>query len=246
MYDQYIESISEKLDQKAAMCSGEICAIDHSHKITKQIMKVEGESVFTAAATVTNEAGEARILAFVATKAHSQIEPALIKMEKNLTLYGHEQPKVFYTDNPAADKQFLEKKFPSLLKDVVSVEKYSNLKKFARPDDIPIQEFSTAAEINDALAKITDDLDLNNEDNKLVVGFDAEWNVDLTQRGAQQPTSIIQIAYKKLLYIFQVIGSLVVDWLCTNITISDWTFQGQLSCCPQDILGQSTDPKSWN
>jgi hypothetical protein len=184
------------------MCSGEICAIDHSHKITKQIMKVEGESVFTAAATVTNEAAEARVLAFVATKAHSQIEPALAKMEKNLTLYGHKQPKVFYTDNPAADKQFLEKKFPSLLEDVVPVENYPNLKTFVRPDDIPIQEFSTAAAMNEALAKITDDLDLDNEATKLVVGFDAEWNVDLTQRGAQQPTSIIQIAYKKLLYIY--------------------------------------------
>jgi hypothetical protein len=58
------------------------------------------------------------------------------------------------------------------------------------------------------LAKITDDLNVDDETSQLVVGFDAEWNVDLTQQGASRPTAIIQIAYEKWIYIFQV-------WLST-------------------------------
>jgi hypothetical protein len=33
MYDQLIEDHGTQIDQKTAMCSGEICAIDHSHKV---------------------------------------------------------------------------------------------------------------------------------------------------------------------------------------------------------------------
>lgn len=160
--------------------------------------------MFTATLTVTNEIGEICILAFVATKAHAQYESALIKMRESLAMYGHSQPKVVYTDNPGADKQFLEQIFPSLHADVVPVEKYVTLRQFVRPDDVDISVQSTASGIEAALAKITDDLNVDDETSQLVVGFDAEWNVDLTQRGASRPTSIIQIAYGKWIYIFQV------------------------------------------
>src|SRR2546421_8768622 len=122
MYDKPIEEHGTQIDQKTAMCSGEICAIDHSHKITKQIVKFNGETVFSATLTVTNEFGEVRILAFVATKSHAQFESALVKMKESLTLYGHKQPRIFYTDNPAADKNFLEGLFPSLTENVVAME----------------------------------------------------------------------------------------------------------------------------
>ncbi len=58
MYDKIIEDHGTQIDQKTAMCTGEICAIDHSHKITKQIVKLNGETVFSATLTVTNEFGE--------------------------------------------------------------------------------------------------------------------------------------------------------------------------------------------
>ena len=125
-------------------------------------------------------------------------------MRKSLDTYGHSQPKLFYTDNPAADKQLLEGIFPSLTQDVVPVEKYPNLKPFLRPSDVDISVQSTATGIEAALAKILDDLDVENENSRLVVGFDAEWNVDLVYGGGPQPTAIIQIAYGKWVYIFQV------------------------------------------
>jgi hypothetical protein len=37
MYDKLIKDYGMEIDQKTAMCSGEICAIDHSHKVATVI-----------------------------------------------------------------------------------------------------------------------------------------------------------------------------------------------------------------
>jgi len=173
-------------------------------QITKQIVKVNGETVFTATLTVTNEYGDVRVLAYVATKSHAQYESALLKMKASLEMYGHAQPMIFYTDNPAADKQFLEQMFPSLKADVVPVEIYPMLKQLELPDEIGVSPQSSASGIEEALAKITDDLNVEDETSSIVVGFDAEWNVDTTKRGTTRPTAVIQIAYGKWVHIFQI------------------------------------------
>jgi len=167
-------------------------------------VKANGKTVFSATLTVTNEFGEIRVLAFVATKSHAQFESALLKMKESLDMYGHKQPQVFYTDNPSADKQFLEKVFPSLTKDVTPVEKYPTLRPMVLPDDVGVLTQSTASGIEEALAKITDDLDLEDETLRLVVGFDAEWNVDMVPGSKAKPTAVIQIAYGKWVHILQV------------------------------------------
>jgi hypothetical protein len=89
------------------MLSAYICAIDHSHKITKHIVSVNGVPVFIGLLTVTNECGEICVLALVATKAHAQFEIALTEMRRSLEKYGHSQPVLFYTDN-ISDRPFLE------------------------------------------------------------------------------------------------------------------------------------------
>ncbi|KAF8578394.1 hypothetical protein K439DRAFT_1621365 [Ramaria rubella] len=113
MYDRFIENHKAELEQHTAMLSAEICTTDHSHKIIKHIMKVNGIAIFVGLLTVTNEKGEIRVCDLVATKAHSQFELALIRMRELLELYGHKQPTIFYNDN-MSDKQFLETSFPSL------------------------------------------------------------------------------------------------------------------------------------
>ncbi|KAF7971123.1 hypothetical protein HWV62_21994, partial [Athelia sp. TMB] len=194
IYDDFIEEHKAQIDQKCAMGSAEICSIDHSHKITKQIAKVNGEPVFTAALTVTNEYGEIRVLAFVATKAHSEFEAALEKMRDSLTLYGNPQPLIFYTDNPAADKHFLEAVFPSLTKEIVPIQKYPALDTFKLSPD-------TLVTVHDSIAGIS--------------SLDAEFNVIMTRTrgmgGGPQPTSILQVAYKNRVDIFQ-IGALKGDF----------------------------------
>jgi hypothetical protein len=151
MYNLYIERYGAAMDQQAAMKSLRLGAIDHHYKTTKQIMKINGESVFAATLTLTNEFGEARVLAFVATSSHTEFESAMRKVKENLDRYGLSQPEVIFTDNPAADKQFLEAVFPSLSKDVVPVEKYQDMEIFDLPDVVEIQVSQSAAAIENEI-----------------------------------------------------------------------------------------------
>jgi len=129
IYDQFIESHLPCINQYSAMLTARVCAIDHSHKITKHIVLINGVPVFVGLLTVTNEYGEIRILALVATKAHAQFETALLLMKQSLELYGHQMPSYFFIDN-MSDKAFLEQCFPSLTVDVVPVDKYAKLPLF--------------------------------------------------------------------------------------------------------------------
>jgi hypothetical protein len=199
MYDTYIEQHGAAMDQQAAVKSLRLGAVDYHYKTTKQIMKINGESVFAATLTLTNECGEARVLAFVATSSHTEFEDALQKVRANLDLYGLSQPEAIFTDNPAADKPFLEKIFKSLTEDVVPVEKYPGMKNFDLPDGVDIRISKNAANIENELAKIMHDLNTDDPADKLVVGFDAEWNVD-TISNRNNPTAIIQIAYKSWVF----------------------------------------------
>lgn len=75
-------------------------------------------------------------------------------MRDSLSLYGHRQPTVFYTDN-MADKQFLESCFPSLRDGVVDVDKYSHLPPLTIPDDVNICKCAFALTLLTALALLT-------------------------------------------------------------------------------------------
>src|SRR5882762_1048783 len=109
-----------------------------------------------------------------------------------------------YTDNPTADKHFLESIFPSLTKTIISVELYPTLDPFMIPPDVCISAHSTVISINEACTRIKDDLDVDDNSICLECGLDAEWNVNMTHGGGPEPTSIIQIAYKKWVDVFQV------------------------------------------
>ncbi len=126
-------------------------------------------------------------------------------MRQALTRYGHCQPTLFYTDN-MADKQFLESCFPSLQEDIVPVEKYAHLDPLVLPDDVTVFVHGDTQTIDQAILAIVDDAE--DPDSEIVVGLDTEWNVDLlaaTQsRSGRSRTAILQIAYKKRVYILQV------------------------------------------
>ncbi|KAF8237933.1 hypothetical protein L208DRAFT_1506381, partial [Tricholoma matsutake] len=176
VYDAMIEEHGPEFNQHTAMLTGDICRIDHSFKLTKHIAKVDGVQVFTALLTMTNEKGEIRICNLIATKSHSQFELALQEMRRSLELYGHDQPSVFYTDN-MANKEFLKKCFPSLQRDVVPIEKHSNLEPLSIPDHFQISVKQSATMINDAMRVLLDLLPDNDAPGTLVIGLDAEWNV---------------------------------------------------------------------
>lgn len=118
-------------------------------------------------------------------------------------------PFIFFTDN-MADKLFLEKCFPSLLDDVIPVEKYQNLERLVIPENVLIFVKNSASAINDAMRTIIDDLPSNDVNAKIAVGFDSEWNVETLANGTvihRGNTAIIQVAYKDRIYILQVSNS---------------------------------------
>ena len=126
-------------------------------------------------------------------------------MRESLTMYGHSQPTLFYTDN-MSDKSLLETAFPSLRQNVTAVEKYSNLDSFILTDDVQVDVRDNESAINAALSTITDDLPTEASDPDLVIGFDAEWNVGVSDTGGftRGEIAIVQIAYEKRVYILQV------------------------------------------
>jgi hypothetical protein len=155
--------------------------------------------------TVTNEIGLIRICNLVATKAHSQFEYPLKQMRQSLELYGHSPVQLFFTDN-LADKVFLESSFPSLLRDVIPVEKYGDLEPFKVPSQVQIHVRSEETAINAALATILNHLPLEEMDPDVVVGFDCEWNVEISEHGKVErgEIAIVQIAYGDRVLILQV------------------------------------------
>ena len=74
---------------------------------------------------MTNEFGKIRICDLVPTKAHSQFDIALTRMNHSIHLYGLDPPHVIFTDN-LADKPMLEQHFPSLRQGVHPVNTHGD------------------------------------------------------------------------------------------------------------------------
>ncbi|KAJ7193618.1 hypothetical protein GGX14DRAFT_378783, partial [Mycena pura] len=205
LYDKFIETHDHDFNQAIALLTGLICAIDHSFKLAKHIAKVDGEQVFIALLTITNEKGEIRVCNLVATKSHSQFELSLNRMRESLERYGHDQPQIFYTDN-MSDKDFLERCFPSLREDVIAVEKYSHLEALEIPPTTSVIIMDEVDRIDEAMRSILHDIPEDDEDSTLLLFLDSEWNVETSERGyvtGRGATAILQLAYQDKIYIIQ-------------------------------------------
>ncbi|KAJ7227493.1 hypothetical protein GGX14DRAFT_347896 [Mycena pura] len=206
VYDDFIETYRDVLNQHTAMLPARICAIDHSHKLAKHVFKVDGVPIFTALLTVTNEKGEIKVCVLVATKSHSQFEDALRRLRDDLQIYGHDLPQVFYTDN-MSDKPMLEKIFAMLLDKVTPVEKHAELPLFVDPQCVvQPSKLDDTTTINNVMRSILDDLSRTN-DNHIVIGFGSEWNIDITPHGRltqQGPPAVLQLAYKDQVHVLQI------------------------------------------
>ena len=191
-------------------------------------MKVHGKLIWIGLLAVTNQKAEIRVCDLVATKSHTQFELALRWMKKSLKLYGHLQPKIFYTDNVWGDKQFLEESFESLCQDVVPVEKYSHLEALEIPQDIQVISKNSAAGIADVARIIIDSLP-DDDDSTITIGFDSERNVtfhlapsDKGKGREQADTTMVTIGHNKHIYILQIgalfkASKLPVPHSCRNI-----------------------------
>jgi hypothetical protein len=155
---------------------------------------------------MTNEFGEIRICDLVPTKAHSQFDIALTRMNHSIYLFGLEPPRVIFTDN-LADKPMLERHFPSLREGIHPVNTYGDLPLLQLPSGCVPKLCRTSTQINSAILSLVDLLS-NDDGESLVVGLDTEWDVDLNSRREGVPdchrTGIMQLAYNNNVWIFQV------------------------------------------
>lgn len=224
-------------------------------QITKHIAKIDGVEVFTGLLTVTNEWGEIRVINLVATKSHNQFESALSEMKISLEMYGHGQPAIFYTDNPAADKAFLERAFPSLLLDVIEKDPYKDLLPLTL-EGITVRTTSNSADITRICRAIVDSVESGDDLATTAVGFDMEWPVySDSQTGritGAGKTALVQIAHEDMVHLFQV----RYNCLCSNAAYgppSDARFcvgfrihgKRDLTCRTARALDPSLGAQSW-
>ncbi|PPR00790.1 hypothetical protein CVT24_000755 [Panaeolus cyanescens] len=215
MYDKMVEEHCEDILQYTSMLPLNVGALDHSYKFTKHVARVNGQRIFFGLLTVTNENGEIRSCHLVTTSGHSQSAIALSAISQALSLYGHAQPVAMYTDNVSGDMSLLDDIFhASLSKDVIPVadSKYTHLAELEIPPDFTITVAGSSSEIDAICKDIQDDIKQNAYTNA-AVGFDSEWNVNYlaNDRIRQQgPTTLVQLAYRNSIYIFQ-IGDMIAQ-----------------------------------
>jgi hypothetical protein len=126
--------------------------------------KINGISTFLALYTVLNEYEEIRLQVIAHTKALSHLAPSFNSMIDTYKKLNFEMPKLFYTDNVAGDKQFLEKVIPSLLDNVehvhppmrylVTLNDLTSLPVASLPENIQVSISSDSVDIDSSCAVI--------------------------------------------------------------------------------------------
>ncbi|KAJ7174303.1 hypothetical protein C8R46DRAFT_88386 [Mycena filopes] len=195
IYVDYMDHIRSPLDQCVAALKCEFAKWDHSHKLTKYLMKLGGVTIFAGLFTLVNEFEQIRYQAFVPTKSLAHIRTGLEEMVKSLESHGHPPVRLGWTDNVASDSATFLDCIPSLGAnlDHTRLEDFSELPPLVFPVDITVNVCSTELEIISAcnliLEKVTSDSQLFH------VGFDMEWEYSGSEFSrVSKKTSLIQIA----------------------------------------------------
>jgi len=131
----------------------------------------------------------------------------------SLTKYGNGGPRVAYTDDVASDKPLLERTFPSLTQNISATPSsslYAQLESYSPPIGTSIVTIDSA----DVLTPVCNFIiNAVKEEKQIYIGFDAEWNVEVEQRGGYQhreassTVAVVQVAYEKKIYVIQVRSS---------------------------------------
>ncbi|KAG1721545.1 uncharacterized protein EDB91DRAFT_1064357, partial [Suillus paluster] len=172
-YDMIIEWRSTEMKQCIAMLPVRVLAIDHSFKIIKWLGRVGSAPLFTALHTVVNKYSEIRSMLFTMMKGHDQYMPNLCEISESLVKFGHPEVQAVFTNNVHADKNKLERVFPSLLKDVVPVLPHSSLPLLEFPrGSWTIVELSNTHQVNHRFDVIMNHRTTTNPN--VMVAFDME------------------------------------------------------------------------
>lgn len=172
-------------------------------QVPKHLGKVNGEPVFGALHTATNEYVEVRQMHLTPTKSHDQFMPGLAKIPQSLTLYGHGEIEAIMTDNVRADKGELERMFPSLRKDVHPVPLQTTLPPLKIPLDWNDTLLDTVYLINDRLNEFLEHIQSLPGNNYVDVAMDMEWSVN-RQEHVHGRVSLVSIAFSGSIYLIRV------------------------------------------
>ena len=205
IYMDYMKHMRPILDQCMAALSGLILKWDHSFKLPKYLMKLDGTQIFSALFTILNHLEQIRYQAFVPTKSLIHIQNGLEEIVTSLKKFGLPEPELGYTDNVAQDIGTFVACIQSLGKNVDSVQldQFSDLPQLVLPQDVSIHTFGTMTGIQSACLNV---LDMIKSDQTIFhIGFDMEWEFSTGLAGlGSQKTALIQIALPKIVYLFQV------------------------------------------
>ena len=91
--------------------SGKGLGWDASYKTCKVLSRIEGNSLYKALITATNEFGEIRIQFMTVSDGHDQMVVPLREFKRTQNLYGLPLPTHFSTDNVTNDRPFFLEMF---------------------------------------------------------------------------------------------------------------------------------------
>jgi hypothetical protein len=152
----YMEHICPALDQCLAAFTGYVIKWDHSFKLVKYMMKLNGTVTFAALFTLVNEFEQIQYQAFTPTKALHHLKAGLEEFIASLRDHGLAEPILGFTDNVASDAGTFLECIPSLKKEVepVSIDEFSDLPRLTLPEDVSVVSCNTDTEISNACLAI--------------------------------------------------------------------------------------------
>lgn len=207
VYMDYMEHIRPILDQCVAALTGYIIKWDHSFKLPKLLMKLDGSETFSTFFTLLNEVEQIRYQVFTPTKSLDHVRDGLKAMVKSLEEHGHAQPIMGFSDNPQSDSRIFMECISSLAKNIkpVQINEFSNLHRLTLPSDVDVHACYSEQEIQTACGSILEQLSDSDHNAEVHLGFDMEWEFSTGPSAAgPRKTALVQIALWNTVYLFQV------------------------------------------
>jgi hypothetical protein len=187
MMNKAIELDEAEANQHTACLGPDQLAMDDSHKVNKHIAKLDGVPIFSAMWTCM-DSHYIRAQALTLTKAHEERAGPLMGIANSIKLYGHDDPRVVFSDDPVKDKHLVYGAFPNLAKGLTPMAAAHGLKALELPDTLKVEVLDSFNIIEAVCSALMAPLD-NDPHHCLCISLDAEWNVSRTTG-----VSIIQIA----------------------------------------------------
>jgi hypothetical protein len=191
VFTDYCSVIRPLIDRQMMALGGTILKGDHSFKLPKRVCHIANTPIYNALYTALNEYGEIRIQVLATSKSLEDVKRAFETMYEAYNQYGHEKPKIFFSDNVRSDKLFLEEALPSLKAGLSNPREHSHLPMFRVPDTVSSEVVTNRGRLDDVFNSL---LQENQEGASLRVGFNSSWS-------SRYPNSlIVNIAWEESVY----------------------------------------------